>query len=208
MKIFKTPTLLRLLFAPIICKIKTNEKKIYLTFDDGPIPEITPWVLNLLNEYNAKATFFCVGENVYKYPEIYRNILENGHVTGNHTYHHLKGWKTNTSEYFENIEKAERLINSPLFRPPHGQLKWQQFKRLQKEKKYTIIGRDVLTHDFDKTVNADIIAKKTKKYTTKGSIIVFHDSLKAEKNLKKILPDILKYFFEKGFAFESIPVTK
>ena len=177
----------------------------YLTFDDGPIPDITPWVLSVLAEYKAKATFFCVGHNVEKYPEVYQQIRAGGHRVGNHTYHHLQGIKTGFSEYINDIQKASDLISTNLFRPPHGRLKPSQTKHLLSEMKFKIVMWDILSRDFDQNITPAQCLKNSVAHIRQGSIIVFHDSLKSHKNLKFALPEALKILTDKGFVFKNIP---
>ncbi len=179
------------------------DKTLYLTFDDGPIPEVTPWVLQQLKEYNAKATFFCVGKNVLQYPNIYQQILEEGHRVGNHTFNHLNGWKTDTMDYLENIGECGRLVNSPLFRPPYGKIKKSQLRSI--ETQYQIIMWDVLSGDFDQSIDPQECLENVLEYSREGSIIVFHDSLKAFKNLSYTLPKVLEHFANKGYQFTSLP---
>jgi len=202
MSIFSV-NLLHVLFPDFTWKIPTKMKKLFLTFDDGPHPVITSKVLNILDEYNAKATFFCVGENVKEHPEIYKEILLNGHQTGNHTYNHLKGWNTATKSYIESIQRCKQLVNSDLFRPPHGRITYKQVKALKKEG-YRIIMWSVLTKDYNKTGNKDRLLKRAIRKTRSGSIIVFHDSEKAEENLFYLLPNFLDHFTGKGYSFELI----
>ena len=221
----KPPLLLRKLYPKLVWQIPTDEKNLYLSFDDGPIPEVTPWVLETLNQYNAKATFFCVGNNISKYPEIYSEILNNGHSTGNHSFNHINGWKTSNKIYFEEVEKCEKEIENSflhtpdpsekegklslqirnpksLFRPPYGKITPSQYSFLNK--KYKIIMWDVLSGDYDATISNEQCLNHTIKYSKNGSIIVFHDSLKAENNLRFTLPKMLEYFTDKGFQFKGI----
>lgn len=203
MFIEQPPFLYRLLFHGGYWRIQNQDQKvIYLTFDDGPIPEITEWVLDLLDEYNIKATFFCVGENVTKYPQIYQRILNQGHKTGNHTYNHLQGIKTSTKEYLENIEKASKFIESDLFRPPHGHMKLSQYLALKK--KYHIVLWDLVTRDYSKRQTPDMVLQNVKKYARSGSIVVFHDSLKAEVNIKYALPRAIEWLLQEGFIFKPL----
>jgi peptidoglycan/xylan/chitin deacetylase (PgdA/CDA1 family) len=188
-------------------------KEIYLTFDDGPIPEITPWVLKKLAEYKAKATFFCVGENVSKHPEIFRKIISEEHAIGNHTNNHLNGWRTNKKTYLYNIGKAEDIFSelagknqqprTRLFRPPYGKIKPNQANKILKNG-YDIIMWDVLSGDFDLSLSKENCLKNVLKNANSGSIVVFHDSEKAFKNLEYVLPRTLEYFTEKGFVFKAI----
>lgn len=201
--IIKSLSILKKIFPDLIWEINTKEKEIYITFDDGPHPEITPIVIKALDKYDAKATFFCVGENVMKYPDTFKLMLSNGHKVGNHSYGHLNGWKVSNNDYFENIEKANILIESNLFRPPYGRIVPSQIKILKK--KYSIIMWTVLTYDFDKKVSRKRCLKNSITVTKPGSIVVFHDSLKSAKNLNYALPLFLKHFNEKGFVFKSLP---
>lgn len=179
-----------------------KKKTIYLTFDDGPIPEITPWVLDLLDKYHIKATFFCVGENVSKHPQLYQEILRRGHQTGNHTYKHIKALCTPNDAYFANVEKAASLIHSKLFRPPHGLMRYSQIKELRKH--YRIILWDVVPRDYNRKLSPEKVLQKACRYTRNGSIIVFHDSLKAEKNMTYALPKYIEYCLSKGYQFELL----
>lgn len=212
----KTPLVAKKMFSNYVWDITaTNDKILYLTFDDGPTPEITNWTLNTLKEYNAKATFFCIGNNIEKHPDIFKNIIEEGHAIGNHTQNHIKGWKTNTEDYLTNIVEAEKIIikyiqNSEfriqnLFRPPYGQISPKQGKKLI-ELGYKIIMWDVLSFDWDKNVDKETCLKNVTSNAVNGSIIVFHDSIKASKNMKYALPKVLDYFTKKGFNFEAIPL--
>lgn len=199
----KTPSIIKRLFPNYIWDIKTKDKTIFLTFDDGPTPEITCWGLSQLKIFNAKATFFCIGANIDKHPQIYQDILEQGHAIGNHTYNHLKGWATKTPEYVKNVEQADKLINSKLFRPPYGKLKKSQGKTLL-ERGYKIIMWDVLSFDWDQSVKSEKCYQNVIKNVTPGSIVVFHDSIKASKNLYQTLPKVLTYFSQKGYHFKSL----
>lgn len=199
----KPPYLARLFFPQLLWEVDTDSKEIFLTFDDGPHPEITPQVLDILEEYNVKATFFCVGENVKKYPKTYASLVEKGHRTGNHCYNHLNGWKTNNKDYFDNIEKCSQLVDSHLFRPPYGRISPSQIKALKHQ--YKIIMWSIVTYDFDKTITPAQCLENTIKYTKAGSIVVFHDSEKASANLFYALPRFLEYFKKKGFVFNVIP---
>jgi peptidoglycan/xylan/chitin deacetylase (PgdA/CDA1 family) len=201
----KTPAFIATLFPDILWRVKTTNKEIYLTFDDGPVPEATPWVLDELDKFNAKATFFMVGENIEKNPEIFEEVLARGHTAGNHTYNHLKGGETNNTNYFDNIRKAENFLNSKstnLFRPPHGRLKWSQYKRLKKI--YKIIMWDVLSGDFSSVLSAGECLDKSLKASEPGSIIVFHDSIKSIAKLKRVLPKYLDSFASAGFTFKAL----
>lgn len=209
----KTPEIIEKLFSNYQWKVATNQKEIYLTFDDGPIPEITPWVLKQLAKFQAKATFFCVGDNISKYPEIYDAVLQEEHRIGNHTFHHLNGWKTKSNSYVENIDKCAFEIEKQqmksvtksdlLFRPPYGKITPSQRKKIV-EKGYKIIFWDVLSGDFDQNISKETCLENVVNNTEKGSIIVFHDSEKAFKNLEYVLPRFLEYFSKKGYVFKSL----
>jgi len=199
----KSPYILRkLLKRLIIWDIKTSEKVLYLTFDDGPIPEVTPKVLALLDQFNAKATFFMVGENIDKHTEIYQQVKDAGHSIGNHSYNHIKSWKSTNEEYYSNIQKASKLIEGKLFRPPHGQIKLKQLKELSK--KYNIVLWSVLSGDFDTNLSPEKCANNVIKNSKNGSIIVLHDSLKAQDRMIYSLEKTLNHFNELGYSFKSL----
>ncbi len=203
MLIERTPKWFRALFpASVIWRLPRKEKTVYLTFDDGPIPEVTPFVLDLLKEYGIKATFFCVGDNVRKYPGVFEQIKKEGHEVGNHTFNHLQGFKHTTATYAGNIEKADRYIKSPLFRPPHGQVSFFQLMKLMR--RYKVVMWDIITRDYNNNLNGEIILNIVKKYARNGSIIVFHDSLRAEKNLKYALPKAIEFLFAEGYKFDVL----
>lgn len=194
--------LLEKIFPEYTWSVKTSEKVIYLTFDDGPIPELTSWVLEQLKVYGAKATFFCVGENIQKHKEIFDAVLVEGHAVGNHTFNHIKGWKNTNEDYFENIEKSEEIYATKLFRPPYGQLKRSQGKELLKS--YKIVMWSVLTRDYSSRVSPEKCLKIALNNTKEGSIVVFHDNIKAKENLYYTLPKFLKHFNDLGFKFEAL----
>lgn len=194
--------LLRKLYPKAVWKIDTSEKIIYLTFDDGPIPGLTEWILEELKKYNAKATFFCVGDNILKNPSIFKRIKEEKHAVGNHTMHHLKGFKTNLKAYLEEVEDCNHLISNKLFRPPYGQLTPFQYRDLH-GKGYKIILWDVISYDYEK-INPAICLKNVIKNTKEGSIVLFHDNIKAEKNLRYTLPLFLKHFANLHFQFKAL----
>lgn len=201
----KSPWILKKLYPECIWNIKTDEKIIYLTFDDGPHPQASTFVLEELKKYNARATFFCIGKNVKENFEIYKQILLAGHRVGNHTYDHLNGWKTADKKYLENIEKAAKIIDSDLFRPPYGKITHFQLKAIKGERlKLKPIMWDVLSGDFDPSIKPENCFLNVAKNAMPGSIIVFHDSAKALPALQYTLPKVLKYFDEKGFKFKSI----
>lgn len=201
----KTPRIIQRIFKNYTWRFFTDKKEIYLTFDDGPTPEITPWTLDLLDTYNAKATFFCIGKNVLEEPEIYRRILKENHQIGNHTNTHKNGAKTDLKTYINNILEAEKHLENPskLFRPPYGRIKSPQAKKLQ-SLGYTIIMWDVLSADFDTTITKEKCLKNVLENVENGSVIVFHDSVKASKNLHHTLPKVLDYFSKKGYVFKAI----
>lgn len=202
----KTPRWLKKIYSTCVWDIPpTKEKIIYLTFDDGPNPEATPFVLTELDKYNAKATFFCIGNNVETYPEIYKSVIAAGHSVGNHTFNHLNGWKTNDVKYLQNVIQAKKIIDSNLFRPPYGRISRSQIKALiSHEHSFKIIMWDVLSGDFDKGISSKKCLKNVVSNAANGSTIVFHDSTKAFKHLQYVLPLTLKYFSEKGFRFEKL----
>ena len=202
MFIEQVPKLFRMLYPHAEWRGNTKEKVVYLTFDDGPIPRVTPWVLDLLDKYNIKATFFLVGDNVRKHPEEFRMILERGHRVGNHTFNHIKGTSYMASDYVANVEKANELIQSNLFRPPHGWLGYRPYHVLRRY--YRIIMWDLVTRDYSKRLNGEQVFSKLKHYVRNGSIITFHDSLKSEKNLQYALPRSIEWLLEQGYRFEVL----
>jgi peptidoglycan/xylan/chitin deacetylase (PgdA/CDA1 family) len=201
MYFFKTPFWLKFLYPKRTWDIKTSEKIIYLTFDDGPHPTITPFVLDLLKDYEARASFFCIGQNVERYPEVYKRILNEGHAVGNHTFHHKNGFRVPDEEYIADIIKAENVIRSDLFRPPYGRLRSSQAKKL---KGYRIIMWDLLSGDFDTALKKEKCLQVIQSKAGPGSIIVFHDSEKAWNKLEFALPRLMAWFKAKGYRFEKI----
>ena len=196
------PSIFPLIAPNVTWKVKTNDKVLYLTFDDGPHPSITPLVLNILDEFNAKATFFCVGENVTKYPDIFNQILSKGHAVGNHTYNHIKGWQTSDTAYMDNIKKAGEVIPSNLFRPPYGRIKPSQIKLLKDN--YRIIMWSILTRDYDKNLNPHKALLKLNKLIKAGDVIVYHDSEKAEQNMLIMLKGVLQHFHQLHYTFKAL----
>jgi peptidoglycan-N-acetylglucosamine deacetylase len=204
-----TPWWLKKLYPQYVWNKSRQEKALYLTFDDGPHPIITPWVLELLQAYRAKASFFCIGKNVVKYPEIYHQILQQGHTVGNHTQNHLNGWKTKPTKYLQDIAEAGTHIKSNFFRPPYGRITKLQAAALFKEQqsfseKPQVIMWDVLSGDFDTTLTPVSCSKKVLKHGRNGSIIVFHDSDKAWPRLEYSLPKVLEHFKGMGFVFKAL----
>lgn len=195
-------SILRFYYSGAIWRIKQREKTIYLTFDDGPIPEVTPLVLDILDKYNIKATFFCVGENVYKHPDVFEEVKRRGHHVGNHTYNHLKGFVTSLENYMDNVQKADEQIHSHLFRPPYGRIKRSQLHALTK--KYRVVLWDLVTRDYNKKLSPEFIMKNVRRLSRNGSVVVFHDSLKAEKNMLAVLPQAIEYWQSKGYQFDTL----
>ncbi|MDE6756570.1 MAG: polysaccharide deacetylase family protein [Muribaculaceae bacterium] len=205
MWIEQPPLLYRLLFPEAIWRVKKRKRKVaYLTFDDGPIPEVTPWVLDTLDRYGVKATFFFVGDNVRKYPQLYEEVKRRGHSYGNHTMHHLQGFKTPRISYMRDITEADALIDSPLFRPPHGLLRWAQAKAIKKH--YNIVMYDLVTRDYSIKMTPDRVFYNIRRYARNGSIIVFHDSLKAERNMKEVLPRAIEWLRNEGYELLPLPM--
>ena len=200
------PELIRHFFKRYTWKLvpeNADEKVLYLTFDDGPIPEMTPGTLDMLARYGAKATFFCVGDNVRKYPELFQRIKDEGHSVGNHTYNHLNGLRTKVSEYIENVHMADPLINSNLFRPPHGRMKHRQTVALSEERR--IILWDVLTKDYDSRVSPERCWHNVLDNVSTGAIVVFHDNIKATVNQRYALEKTLSRYTQEGYTFKAIP---
>ncbi|MDR2499113.1 MAG: polysaccharide deacetylase family protein [Tannerellaceae bacterium] len=203
MLIEQPPFLYRAIFPGAIWRKPANEKCVYLSFDDGPSPNITPWVLDTLDRFGIKATFFCVGDNVRKHPDVYRMLLQAGHSVGNHTFNHIQGICTPTSAYMANVDKAAQLIHSRLFRPPHGHLRLPQMNALRKQ--YDIIMWDVVTRDYSPHMSPEGVFRNVRRYSRNGSIIVFHDSLKAERNMKIALPLSIEWLLNEGYSFRIFP---
>jgi len=214
-----TPQIIKRLFPNLVWELPNNEKVIYLTFDDGPTPEITEWTLKILEQYNAKATFFCIGKNVEAHPEIFNKITAAKHSIGNHTYNHLKGWKTKTKDYLSNIKQTQTTfdeqLKSPqnqvsdskfanLFRPPYGQIRPKQINQLSKIG-YKIIMWNILSVDWDQSISKETCLHNVIDNAGSGDIIVFHDSIKASTNMQYALPRVLEYFTKKGYEFKRIP---
>ncbi len=207
------------IFGSATWKIPCAEPTLFLTFDDGPVPEVTPDILDILKRNDAKATFFCIGENVEKYPEVYKRIVAEGHAVGNHTYRHLNGWKTSADEYAKDVALCDtalstancRLLSTAdyyppptanLFRPPYGKLNWSQYSTLKSD--YSIIMWNVLSKDYDEKISGEICLRNVSEHATSGSIIVFHDSVKARERVLYALPKVLEHFSKQNFSFKSI----
>ena len=205
MYLIKTPKFIQTLFPNFIWNIDTMQKEIFLTFDDGPIPEVTPWVLETLSDYNAQATFFCVGENIQKHPDIFKLVVDAGHSIGNHTFNHLAGWSTENIRYFHNIRKCAHLAKTDLFRPPYGRIRPSQAQFLTRH--YKIIMWDVLSGDFDQNNTRQECAANVIAKVNPGSIVVFHDSLKAQRNMKYALQKTLDHFGALDYKFKRIDET-
>ena len=202
-RIFSVPKIVSGFYSKKIWRIPSSGKSIYLTFDDGPTLETTEWILNLLNKYQAKATFFCVGENASRYPDLMVTMKENGHSLGNHTNNHLNGMQTDDIEYLKNVLKCAEVIDSKLFRPPYGRMKSRQAKEILKQH-FKIIMWSVLSYDFDQRVSPSKIFKRITRQTKPGCIVVFHDNVKAMDNLSTVLPNYLAFCKEKGYEFRAL----
>lgn len=189
-------------FPEALWRIPTDEKCVYLTFDDGPIPQVTPWVLDTLAGYGVKATFFCTGDNAARNKDIFDSIIAQGHRVGNHTMNHIQGIKVDTPRYLANIERADEHIHSPLFRPPHGFMRPSQFAAIKD--KYTTVMWDVVTRDYSRKLNGEQVLNNVKRYVRNGSIIVFHDSIKAEKNMCYAMPRAIEWLLENGYSFRTL----
>lgn len=204
MLIEQPPIPYRMLFPETVWRIPMTEKAVYLTFDDGPIPEVTPWVLDVLDHYGIKATFFCVGDNVRKHPATFQQVVERGHSVGNHTMHHLQGAFTTTKRYVADIKEADSYIHSALFRPPHGLIRWKQAAAIKGNMR--IIMYDLVTRDYSQKLTREEVLNNVKRYTRNGSIIVFHDSLKSQQRLRWALPRAIEWLKDNGYKFLPIPM--
>ncbi|NBW37687.1 MAG: polysaccharide deacetylase family protein [Cytophagia bacterium] len=203
----RTPFFLPLLYPGLLWRMPADKKEIYLTFDDGPVPGPTEFVLDELKKYNLTATFFCIGDNIGKHPDLFKRIISEGHVVANHTFNHLKGWQTATTTYLDNINKCDQIIaahstlpTAKYFRPPYGRITREQIKKLSNKK---IVMWDVLTRDYDATLAPAHCLKQSLAATRSGSIVVFHDSLKAEKNLTAVLPKYIEACLAQGYTFTA-----
>jgi len=206
MLIVRPPEIITRLMPRVTWGFYGEAWKVFLTFDDGPTPDVTPWVLDRLKEFNAKATFFCLGRNADHNPDILVRTISEGHSVGNHTYSHLKGYGTRNQQYFDDIELARNLIDSELFRPPYGRILGSQITEIIKD--YRIIMWDVLSYDYNRRVSGDTIVRNVTRNVRSGSIIVFHDSAKARKNLYHALPKVLEHLSKEGFEMMAIPMRR
>lgn len=202
MYLVKTPSILKPLANDLNWEVKTDQKEVFLTFDDGPIPEVTEWVLDTLDAFGAKATFFCIGKNVAENPEIYRRILKKGHSVGNHTFSHAEGWKSSQISYLREFLRCEALVDSSLFRPPYGRIKREQARAISHRS--DIVMWDVLSADFDPKNSGEDCLNNCLRHCKKGSIVVFHDSKKAAERMMYALPRFLEVFTEKGYSFPAL----
>ena len=213
MNFLKTPTLLKYLYPGLLWdkKQETRDPVLYLTFDDGPVPDVTPFVWDTLAQFNAQATFFCVGENVERYPELYQETVHRQHAIGNHTHHHLNGWRTDLPTYLEDVTQCAKALSThhpatpcppSFFRPPYGKVSRRQIKALQSD--YTLVMWDILSGDFDPSFDAEVCLRQSIRHTRAGTIIIFHDSYKAQKNLDYVLPRYLEHFARAGYSFRAL----
>jgi peptidoglycan/xylan/chitin deacetylase (PgdA/CDA1 family) len=205
MYLVKTPWLLKKLYPNLIWDANRSSRCIYLTFDDGPIPIVTPFVLNILKQYNAKATFFCIGDNVRKHPDIFELVKNEGHAIGNHTFNHLKGWDTEDKTYLDNFLQADKLLDTKLFRPPYGRAKRSQVKLLKQAKPgLEFIMWNILSADFDVNITPEKCLDNVLKNTKSGDIVLFHDSLKAKERMEYALPRALEVWSKEGYEFKCL----
>lgn len=200
MLIEQPPRLFRMLYPEALWRMDPREKAVYLTFDDGPIPGVTPWVLDLLDSYGIKGTFFMVGDNVRKYPREYQMVVDRGHRIGNHTFNHVRGFRISIEEYAANTEKANEVFQTDLFRPPHGFMSPAQYRYAKQH--YRIVMWDLVTRDYSKRLDGKQVFRNIQRYTRNGSIITFHDSLKSEEKLKYALPRSIEWLREQGYEFK------
>lgn len=200
MKIYSAPFWIRAIYPKsLLWRVNTIHREVFLTFDDGPIPEVTPQVLAILRKYKIKATFFCVGENVHKYPEVFNMLVADGHAIGNHTFHHVKAWKTDCNSYLSEVEQCNRLVKSKLFRPPHGQINRKIARKLADS--YRIVMWSALTGDYNIKLSGEQCLANAIKHTRPGSIIVFHDSIKARERMEYALPMYIEHCINQGYTF-------
>lgn len=205
MLIERPPQIFRNLYPSALYRIETRRKEVFLTFDDGPIPEATPWILDCLDRYDAKATFFMVGDNARRYPHLLRDVRERGHAIGNHTMHHLQAARVNTRDYLADVAEADAYLHTPLFRAPHGWLRRPQATALRRH--FRLVMYDLVTRDYSRYIDAAGITERVRRYTRPGSIIVFHDSLKSIAKLHTALPESLEWLRSEGYVF-SLPDSR
>jgi len=199
----KTPELLKPIYNDLVWDVPTTEREIFITFDDGPVPDATTIALDILKDYEVKATFFCIGDNVIKHPDIFERVIAEGHGIGNHSLNHLNGWKYNDYSYVKNVLECARLVDSKLYRPPYGKIKRSQATALRK--RFTVVMWDVISGDFDHKVSMDKCVRNVTDNAVPGSIIVFHDSRKAMEKMAYALPRVIEYFRDEGYSFGIIP---
>lgn len=205
MYLVKTPFWLRCIYPSLVWRKLNDSNKIYITFDDGPIPIVTDFVINTLKMYEASATFFCIGDNIRKHPDVFKRLKDEGHRVGNHTFNHLRGWATDDREYLQNVARCQDLVQSNLLRPPYGRIKKSQISLIKDAyPDMNIIMWDVLSGDFDQKLSPEKCLENVIKHTRPGAIIVFHDSLKAFERLEYVLPRALKFWKSKGYIFEKL----
>lgn len=198
----RPPLLFRILFPECVFRIGSKERRVFLTFDDGPIPGVTPWVLDTLDRYGVKATFFMVGDNVRRHPELLAEVRRRGHMVGNHTMHHLQGAGISTRRYVDDVRQADALIGSNLFRPPHGLMRWLQAARLKQE--FVLVMYDLVTRDYSRHLTAADVLDNVRRLARPGAIIVFHDSLKSEPRLRGALPAAIEWLQAEGYRFDLL----
>lgn len=194
--------ILKKIYPKGVFRGNTEDHSVYLTFDDGPIPEVTPWLLDILDEYGIKATFFVVGDNVRKYPEIYRMIIERGHHIGNHTFNHVRSMRMRNADFIDNVRKCDTYFETRLFRPPHGIMRRWSYRFMMDD--YDIVFYDVVTRDYNAKLKGNKVLNIVRRYTRNGSIIVFHDSLRSEKNLRYALPKAIEWLKQQGYGFKQL----
>lgn len=199
----KKPQWLRRFYGDCTWEIETSDKVLYLTFDDGPDPSETPFVMEQLAKYNAKGTFFCIGKNVVEYPRVYESLIKEGHAVGNHSFSHIDGWKTNNKKYFSDIAEAAKVIQTNIFRPPYGHVTWNQVNRLKKDDLKTILW-NLLSADFDEQTTREKCLANVIDNAKPGSIVLFHDSSIASRNMRYALPKVLEHFTKEGYRFEAV----
>lgn len=202
--LYQIPTCLQRLYKGVVWRMNPSSKVVYLTFDDGPIPECTPQVLDILAHYGVEATFFMVADNARRYPHLFERVRQEGHTIGNHTFHHLRGYKTTTADYLTDALQAAEILQTPLFRPPHGRMSQKQKKALLQQG-YTIYLWDVLTHDYNPRYSVQKMLSIVQRYTRNGSIIVFHDSLKSKDRILQALPLVIEWLQAQGYEIKALP---